>query len=74
MPRPSQKSEHLLVPPRDFGKVALEFSLQELSSSVIIHGPKVKGNTKKLRKTTKKWPKIGHFAGDIFSFANFEVM
>ena len=34
VPRPSQKSEHLLVHPRDLGKVALESSLQELSSSV----------------------------------------
>ena len=34
VPWPSQKSVHLLVNPRDLGKIALESSLQELSSHV----------------------------------------
>ena len=32
--QPSQKSVRLLVPPRDLGKVASEYSLQELSNHV----------------------------------------
>ena len=47
LPRPSKKSVHLLVPPRDLGKIASESSLPELSNHVYYLGQKLREMLKK---------------------------
>ena len=74
LPRPSQNSVHLLVPPRNLGKVRLESLFPELSNHVRHLGSSFCGSAPKIRKTTKKCPKKGKKMGHKFSFLKFGVM